>query len=305
MPRGGGVLPRESPASGRPADPGGRGHPRRTTFDLAEWPLPNDPLAAACAFLGPLRFLTGDLAAALQAIDTGMARSESLEFPVGPFSVAFVRTYEAQLHRARGDAQAATAAAEEVGRIGARHGFFDWQMVGRMHLAAARAMTDSSPDALDEMDEAITTWCAVGGEAMIPWLRVEQAAGYLARDDVDKATRCLGQAFGGHGGRPAPGLARGAAAAGRTAAAGRPGGCGPSAEADLREAISVARAQGTAYSVLRAALSLHRLLNGGTDDLTDGALAEAVAAYGDTSGFPELTQARELIATGSRRVRLG
>ena len=129
--------------------------------DPAEWPLPNDPLAAACAFLGPLRFLTGDLAAALQAIHTGMARSESLEFPVGPFSVAFVRTYEAQLHRARGDVQAATEAAEEVGRIGARHGFFDWQMVGRIHLAAARAMADSSSDALGEMDEAITTWCAV------------------------------------------------------------------------------------------------------------------------------------------------
>jgi len=270
----------------------------------AEWPLPNDPLAAACAFLGPLRFLTGDLAAALQAIDTGMVRSESLEFPVGPFSVAFVRTYEAQLHRARGDAQAATAAAEEVGRIGARHGFFDWQLVGRMHLAAARAMTDSSPDALDEMDEAITTWCAVGGEAMIPWLRVEQAAGYLARDDVDKATRCLGQAFGGMAGGQRLALPEALRLRAELRLRVDPAAAG-SAEADLREAISVARAQGTAYSVLRAALSRRRLLNGGTDDLTDGALAEAVAAYGDTSGFPELAEARELITTGSRRVRLG
>ena len=270
----------------------------------AEWPLPNDPLAAACAFLGPLRFLTGDLAAALQAIDTGMVRSESLAFPVGPFSVAFVRTYEAQLHRARGDAQAATAAAEEAGRIGARHGFFDWQMVGRMHLAAARAMTDSSPDALDEMDEAITTWCAVGGEAMIPWLRVEQAAGYLARDDVDKATRCLGQAFGGLAGGQRLALPEALRLRAELRLRVDPAAT-DGAEADLREAISVARAQGTPYSVLRAVLSRHRLLNGGSDDLTDGALAEAVAAYGDTAGFPELAQARELIATGSRRVRLG
>jgi hypothetical protein len=272
--------------------------------DPAEWPLPNDPLAAACAFLGPLHFLTGDLAAALQAIHTGLVRSESLEFPVGPFSVAFVRTYEAQLHRARGDAQAATAAAEEVGRIGVRHGFFDWQLVGRMHLAAARAMTDSSSDALDEMDEAITTWCTVGGEAMIPWLRVEQAAGYLARDDVDKATRCLAQAFEGMAGGQRLALPEALRLRAELrlrvdpAAAGR-------AEADLREAIAVARAQGTAYFMLRAALSRRRLLDGGADDLTDDALAEAVAAYGDTSAFPELAQARELIATGSRRVRLG
>jgi class 3 adenylate cyclase/tetratricopeptide (TPR) repeat protein len=272
--------------------------------DPAEWPLPNDPLAAACAFLGPLHFLTGDLAAALQAIHTGRVRSESLEFPRGPFSVAFVRTYEAQLHRARGDVQAATAAAEEVGRIGARHGFFDWQMVGRMHLAAARAMTDSSSDALDEMDDAITTWCAVGGEALIPWLRVEQAAGYLARDDLDKAMRCLDQAFQGMAAGQRLALPEALRVRAELRLRVDPT-AGPSADADLREAIAVGQAQGTAYSVLRAALSLRRLLDGGADDLADSALAEAVAAYGNATEFPELAQARELIATRSRRVRLG
>jgi hypothetical protein len=264
--------------------------------------LPNDPLAAACAFLGPLRFLTGDLAAALQAVHAGRVRSESLEFPRGPFSVAFVRTYEAQLHRARGDVQAATAAAEEVSRIGARHGFLDWQMVGRMHLAAARAMTDTSTNALDEMDDAITMWCAVGGELLIPWMRVEQTAGYLARDDPDKAARCLGQAFGGM----ASGQRMAMPEALRLRAELRlrvDPTAKPDAEGDLREAITVARAQGTAYSVLRAALSRRRLLNRGADDLTDGALAEAVAAYAGTTDFPELAQARELIATGNRHGR--
>jgi class 3 adenylate cyclase len=276
----------------------------RDDVDPAEWPLPNDPLAAACAILGLLRFLTGDLSAALEAIHVGRVRSESLTFPVGPFSVALVRTYEAGLHRARGDVQAATAAAEEVGRIGARHGFFDWQMVGRMHLAAARAMADGSSNALDEMDDAITTWRAVGGELLIPWLRVELAAGYLARDDLDKAARCLDQAFQGMAGGQR--LALPEALRLRTELrlrvdpAAKPG-----AEADLREAIAVARAQGTAYFMLRAALSRRRLLHSGTDDLADSALAEAVAAYGDTTDFPELAEARELIATGSRRVRLG
>jgi len=272
--------------------------------DLTEWPLPNDPLAAAYAFLGPLRFLTGDLAAALQAIHAGMVRSEPLEFPIGPFSVGFVRTYEAQLHRARGDVQAATAAAEEVSRIGARHGFFDWQMVGSMHLAAARAMTDSSSDALDEMDDAITAWCAVGGEALIPWLRVEQAAGYLARDDADKAIRCLDQAFQGMAGGQRLAWPEALRLRAELRLRADPA-AEPSAEADLREAIAVARAQGSVYSVLRAALSRRRLLDGGADDLTDSALAEAVAVYGDATDFPELAEARELIATGSRRVSLG
>jgi hypothetical protein len=171
-----------------------------------------------------------------------------------------------------------------------------------MHLAAARAMTESSSSALDEMDDAITMWCAVGGELLIPWFRVEQAAGYLARDDLDKATRCLDQAFQGmaSGQRLAlpEALRLRAELRLRVDPAAEAG-----AEADLHEAITVARAQGTAYSVLRAALSLRRLLNGGTDDLTDGALAEAVAAYADTTDFRELAEARELIATGSRRVR--
>jgi class 3 adenylate cyclase/tetratricopeptide (TPR) repeat protein len=272
--------------------------------DPAEWPLPNDPLAAACAFLGPLYFLTGDLAAALQAIHTGRVRSESLEFPRGPFSVAFVRTYEAQLHRARGDVQAATAAAEEVGRIGARHGFFDWQMVGRMHLAAARAMTDSSSDALDEMDDAITMWCAVGGELLIPWLRVEQAAGYLARDDLDKATRCLDQAFQGMAGGQRLALPEALRLRAELRLRVDPA-AEPSAEADLREAITVARAQGTAYSMLRAALSRRRLLVGGANDLPDSALAEAVTAYEGTTDFPELAEARKLIAMGSGRASPG
>jgi class 3 adenylate cyclase/tetratricopeptide (TPR) repeat protein len=272
--------------------------------DPAEWPLPNDPLAAACAILGPLRFLTGDLAAALEAIHTGRARSDSLPFPIGPFSVAFVRTYEAGLHRARGDVQAAIAAAEEVSRIGARHGFFDWQMVGRMHLAAARVMADGSSNALDEMDDAITTWCAVGGGLLIPWLRAELAAGYLARDDLDKATRCLDQAFQSMAGGQRLGLPEAlrlrAELRLRVDPAARPG-----AEADLREAIAVARAQGAAYFALRAALSRRRLPDGGADDLEDSALAEAVAAYGDTTDFPELAEARKLTATESRRGSLG
>ncbi len=272
--------------------------------DPAEWPLPNDPMAAACAFLGPLRFLTGDEAGALEVIRTGVARSEPLEFPRGPFSVAFVRTYEALLQRARGDGQGAAAAAEEVIRIGERHGFFDWQIVGRMQLAAANAMTADSSEALDEMGEAMTTWCTVGGEALIPSLLVEQAGGYLARDDLEKATTCLDQAF--------ESMERGQLLALPEALRLRAElrmTVDPTAKADadaeLREAISVARAQGAVYSSLRAALSHRRLLGVEGGDLVDTALAEAVAAYGDATGFPELSEARVLMTAEGRRVRLG
>lgn len=271
--------------------------------DPAEWPLPNDPLAAACAFLGPLRFLIGDVRGALEAIRTGVARSRPLEFPRGPFSLAFVRTYEALLHRAMGDGQAAGAAAQEVIRIGERHGFFDWQIVGRIHSAAAKVLAGTAPQALDEMGEAITTWCTVGGEALIPWLRVEQAAGYLARGDLDKAATCLDQAFESieRGQR----LALPEALRLRAELRLRAGTAARAAVgAELREALGVARAQGDVYSSLRAALSHRRLFGDDGGGLVDTALADAVAAYGDATEFPDLGTARRLVAAGSHQIRL-
>jgi class 3 adenylate cyclase/tetratricopeptide (TPR) repeat protein len=272
--------------------------------DLTAWPLPNDPLAAAYAFLGPLRFLTGDVAGAFEAVRSGRARSESLPFPIGPFSAAFVCNYQSALHRAMGDGLRAAAAAGEVIRIGERHGFLEWQMVGRMQLAAANVMTGPSTEALDEMDEAIATWSAVGGELLIPWLRVEQARGYLGRGDLGKAVACLDQAFAimERGQRLSLPEALRLRAELRVRA---DPAATPDADADLREAIEVARTQGAVYSLLRAALSHRRLLGVEGDHLVDTALAESVAAYGDATGFPDLEAARALLTLERRRVRPG
>jgi class 3 adenylate cyclase/tetratricopeptide (TPR) repeat protein len=276
----------------------------RDDIDPTEWWQPHDPMAAACAFLGPLLFLTGDEKGALEAIRTGVVRSQPLEFPRGPFSVAFVRTFEAQLHRLRGDPADAAVAAEEVIRIGERHGFFDWQMVGRMHVAAADAMTSTSAAALDRMGEAIATWCKVGGEALIPSLLVEQADGYLARGDLENASGCLDRAFGGIG----RGQRLALPAALRLRAELRLG-SDPSAtaaaDADLRKAIGLAEAEGDVYSRLRAALTHRRLLGRQGGDLIDTALADAVAAYGDATVFPDLAAARDLLAAEGAHVRQG
>jgi class 3 adenylate cyclase/tetratricopeptide (TPR) repeat protein len=267
----------------------------RDDIDAADWWQPHDPMAAACAFLGTLRLSLGDEAGALEALHLGVTRSQALEFPRGPYSVAFVRTYEALVHRRRGDAAGAARAAEEVIRIGERHGFFDWMMVGRMHVAAAQAMTGPSAAALEEMGQAIDTWCKVGGEALIPTLLVEQADGYLAGDDLDKASECLERAFGA--------IARGQrvalAEALRLRAELRLRSDPPApaeADADLREAIGVAREQGDVYSLLRVALTHRRRFGRNGGEPIDEALAEAVAAYGREAGFPDLLAARDLVA---------
>jgi tetratricopeptide (TPR) repeat protein len=272
--------------------------------DPAEWPLPNDPLAAACAFLGPVRFLTGDQAGAREAIRTGMTRAQPLEFPRGPFSVAFVRNYEAVLDRAMGDTAGAIAAAQEEIALGEQHGFFDWIFVGRMQLAAADARAGASLEALDRLGEAIGTWTAVGGQALIPWLLVEQADGHLAGGAPDKASASLDRAFAlmERGERVA--LPEALRLRAELVLRADPAAV-PEAAAAFRAAVEVARNQGSAYSLLRAALAWHRRLGAEASEPAGSALAEAVAAYGDDARFPDLDDARALLATEARRVTSG
>jgi hypothetical protein len=178
-----------------------------------------------------------------------------------------------------------------------------WQIVGQIHLTAAKAMDDDSSAALDEMGAVLTIWRSVGGEPLDPSLLVEQAAGYLARDDLEDAATCLTRAFevmhrGQFFGLPEALRVRAELRLRADPAA------TAAADADLREAIVVARTQGSAHSALRAALSHRRLIDVEGDELVDTALAEAVTAFRDASAFPDLTEARGLVTTNSP-VRLG
>jgi class 3 adenylate cyclase/tetratricopeptide (TPR) repeat protein len=263
--------------------------------DATDWRLPNDPLAVAYAYLGPLRFMTGDVAGALQAIRAGLERSEPLEFPRGPFSSAFVRTYESIVNRLLGDAKTAADAGEEAARLGERYGFFDWQIVGRAHRGAAGALLDPFSEALAEMEEGIATWSAAGGEAGIPWLRIELAGYHLARDDLEQAKACLDQAFKGMALGQRLALAEALRLRAELRLRSDPS-ARADADADLREAIGVAREQGDVYSLLRVALTHRRRFDREGGELVEAAIADAVAAYGEEAGFPDLLAARDLVA---------
>ena len=263
----------------------------------AHWPLPNDPLAASLAFVSNLELLCGDESAALAAIDAGSARSERLAFPLGPFSLAFVRMYESWVHRMRGCFGDAERAALEIIRIGERHGFFDWQMTGRIHLAAAQAAAEPSLPALAEMGEAIAMWRGLGGEVLLPPLIVERGWGYLSLGELGQATECLEDAEailpGGQRLAVAEALRLRAELAARSTEA---------AEDDvaeqLRAAMRHARDQGARLFVLRCGASYQRVreLDELDDDLRD-ALDDAVSAFGPGSPVVRLAFG-DLTSTG-------
>lgn len=228
-------------------------------IDPAQWPLPNDPLAGVLSFLAMVCVLTGDEEGALAATKRGVDRSAELAFPIGPFSLGFVRNYETWMHRARGALDDAARAAAEVSRIGERHGFFDWLIIGHIHLAAVAAAQEPSHAALAELGAGIETWRAGGGELMLPWLMIEQAWGYVALGEADRAAERLDEAT--------ELIERGqwlfAAEAHRLRAeltAVSTGADDPAVAAELAAGMRVAVEQGAALFVLRCAASFERWL---------------------------------------------
>ena len=233
--------------------------------DWSRWQGANDPMAAAYAFLAPLRHLMGDEAAALAAVEAGLERSARLGFPIGPFSEAFVRAYEAWLHRLRGDPDAALVACDELVRVAGKHGFQFWQVVAQLQMGATMVQVEGSPAAIDRLGTAIHVYRTYGAHALVPSLLLEQAGGLMRAGALDEAERCVEDALAYEFQRyaRAEGLRLRAEV---RAARGAPGSDTPvdraAVVADLREAHDVASAQPAPYIVNLVAESHRRLVGG-------------------------------------------
>lgn len=240
--------------------------------DWSRWQVPNDPLAGAYAFLALLRFIMGDERNALAAVDSGLERCASLQFPQGAFSEAFVRAFEAWLHRARGDFVAARDAAAEIVRIAQQHGFVFWAIVGQLHSSANEVAVNPTRAALGQLGGAIATYRAVGANGLVPSWLLELADGCIAIGDLEQARRCVDDAvsYGDQLYARAAGLRLRAEV--RAA-----GGYGDpdqhTIKADLREALLQATMQRSSYYASLAAESYRRLV--GDDRFVSWALAEA------------------------------
>ena len=238
------------------------GFGREDVDDWGRWPIPNDPLAGAHAWLAGVRMVLGDGDGALAAVDAGVARSRDVPFPMGAYSEAMVRSFEAWAHRVRGEIDAARRAAREMTRLGEVHGFAVWVAAGHMNALATEIVAGPTAAAVAGLGGALAAYRALGCGAMVPSLLLEQAAGHLALGDLEAAGRCVDDALGHTVQCYARAEALRMRAEVRAALAGTGGGPDETdaVARDLDAAAAVASAQGAAFYLGRITASRRRLL---------------------------------------------
>ncbi|HEY5784720.1 MAG TPA: adenylate/guanylate cyclase domain-containing protein [Microlunatus sp.] len=219
-----------------------------------EWTLPNDPRAAGFAHLVPCLVVLGDRAAAEQAAVDGLERASSLPYPIGPFSAQYVDCLLAVARSIDGDALGAAEVGQRLVAIGERHGFAVWSLTGQMQcLYSAIQLGDAS--CLPGLIQAVEVWHRVVAiDSWTPYWFANVGFGHLLTGDAASAIGYFDRALEiatttGAGFFTAETL-RGRGEARRVL------GEAEAAEADLAEALAVARRQGAGLFAARAQASL-------------------------------------------------
>jgi class 3 adenylate cyclase/tetratricopeptide (TPR) repeat protein len=257
------------------------------------WPLPNDPVAVSAVALACVHALRGELDQVDRWIEQAEHRAEEIGFPRGPFSLAFVKTYEAWVRRFLADDEASVQLGSEVVGIGMEYGYTYWMLLGSTYVGSVTP--GSGPD-LEFLEQNLATLRAIGHIAFSASSLARLAELVARAGDVDRAAELVAEGIevvhktGEHLHLPELLRLRGEYALARW-------GDAEEAAADLREAVQVADQQGAGVSRLRAALALARLPEA-SRPADWRAVLEAARAALPTSGakLPEATAADELLA---------
>jgi class 3 adenylate cyclase/tetratricopeptide (TPR) repeat protein len=217
------------------------------------WRLPNDPYVGGCAHLAATLAMTGEPEHAQAIAERGLRRAIELPYPYGPFSVAYVRSQQALVHRLAGDHDAASEAGRGTAELGEKHGFALFMVAGRIQQNLSRAY-GGDLDAVEPLAADVALWRALlASEVWSPYLLAEQAGAQAAAGRRQEAYESLEQALDCVS---ATGSDFYTAEILRIRGELRREDGDPRAQADLREAVEKARRQGASALVLRAETSL-------------------------------------------------
>jgi tetratricopeptide (TPR) repeat protein len=256
----------------------------------AEWPLPNDALAAVYGHLVLILWISGERQAAYAMGERGLHRAEDLGFPYSPFTTAYVNSLLALTRRMEGDHRGATTSTQAMLDLAERHGFAFFAVTGMLHRALDRAYAGEA-GAIEELRGSVGVWRhVVMGEAYSPWALVGLADAEAAAGHTDEALAALDQALAV---AAATGSEFYSAEALRRrgelrAQAGDAGGI-----ADIEKALELARGQEARAFELRAAMALARIP--GHSDAGRAAVLRALDGIPPDPANEDLREARSLV----------
>lgn len=253
------------------------------------WPLPNDPVAVTRIGYAVVLTLQGRIGDGTKMGEAAVARAEEVPFPIGPFSVAFVKIYLAWLALVLGDREASQRLGMETTAIGQQYGYAYWMALGAIY----HRVTD--PD-LAAFQEAMAVLRAIGHEAFRSSYMAYEAALLHAQRQSEEALETIHDALLviGKSGEMLhrPDLMRMRGTLGLAAGA-DPAEC----VTDVHEAYRLAMDNGNAVYALRAAMDLVALPEELRPADSTELLAATVALFDSDAQFDMLVEARAALRT--------
>ena len=157
--------------------------------------MPNDPTVAMFAHLGLARFMTGDVAGAEQSLAHARAVAAELDFPHGPWSMAYAIWLSSWLWIETGADELAEPALAEVVDAAEEHGFEGWAVIATTQSIVLEALRDlragAAPETLAEHAETLAlnleVWEALGLRIFLPFYLTTTGALLAGAGDLEAA----------------------------------------------------------------------------------------------------------------------
>jgi class 3 adenylate cyclase len=160
----------------------------------AVWFVPNDPTASMLVHLALARFMVGDAAGADERLAAARALAAPLDFPQGPWSVAYADWLGSWMWMEARRFDRAETAVAALREASARHGFDSWELIAATHgeaLEALSALHGGGADDPAARAEAIAAhvdvWQLVGLRVFLPFYLTTIGALLAAAGDADGA----------------------------------------------------------------------------------------------------------------------
>ncbi len=254
-----------------------------------------DHRAASKAFLAQALWVLGEVGYAGALTEEAVARAVEAAHPP---TLANTLSLKAQLEILRGDAQAVQRSSQRIATLAQEHGLALMLANAMLYAAWARAALGDLEAGRTELRQAIAAYINQGNRLYVPWFQGLLAELGTEADSSGEALRGVDEALaladetGEHWTDAFLHRIRGDILLKRDPANTAP------AEDALLTAIAIAQQQKARSFELRAALSLAKLYQS-TDRAGDAhaVLAPALTGFSPTPEFPEIAQARALLAT--------